>query len=370
MTSSNYNASSKNFTTAAETKHDVSGDKNFGLVNKRYIKTFHGIIHGICSTKALLLGNVVFVNRVLLGNPGTEMGKVELIFHRANFVSAATTALFFWNQVQAWQLSTTTMEEKGISPRGMQKANQGRGVVAMLLFSLLPLVCQYMTQHALDSRVFAKGLALTLMAGSAFVYHLLKDYGKPALWLVYGMTPMALGMSILCCSDHRGSVASVTENYPAVMDQFQKEASFVISCVQMGFFQYYLYSRNLVTKRTVQKICKTYHVTLSMIFLYRVERDLWLRFTTGTVGVIPWPMMVQPMILTLAMNVLLVPLVLKKVLAMGAKTVTEQQSMKSSLPVKRIQSPQHQQTHEAKNSTAFAKRRRSSATTRIESVCR
>lgn len=361
--------SSKNVTAVAETKCDGSNESKYflGLVNKRYIKSFQGITHGICSTKALLLGNIVFANRVLLGNPDTTemMGKLELIFHRANFVSAATTALFFWNQVQSWQLSTTTMEKKGLTPRGVQKANQGRGVVAMLLFSLFPLVCQYMPQYALDSRMFARGLALTLMAGSVLVYHLLKDYKRPALWFVYGMTPMALGLSILCCSDGSGSVASVLENNPLVMDQFQKQASFVISCVQMGFMQYYLYSRNLVTKRTVQIICKTYHVTLSMIFLYRVERDVWLRLTTGTVFH-TWLMMAQPMILTLALNVALFTMALQRVLSTGAtKKVTEYPPSEQS-----PSSPQQLQPPAKNRSTVFPNRRRRSVTARIESVCK
>jgi hypothetical protein len=146
-------------------------------VNKRYIKTFYGIVHGICSTKALLLGNVVFANRVLLGNPGTEMSKVELIFHRANFVSAATTALFFWNQVQSWQLSTTTMEEKGLTPRSIQKANQGRGVVAMLLFSLFPsksvsllVVARFFLSISFPRRTKAHQYSPSIEFRSNFVY--------------------------------------------------------------------------------------------------------------------------------------------------------------------------------------------------------
>lgn len=268
MNSPNNYASSKDFAAADKTKYDDRSDKHFGLVIKRYIKIFHGIIHDIFPRQALLLDNVVLANRVLvillgtavfasrmlLGNQGTEMSKLELVFHRCNFVAAAMTAIFFWNRVPSRQLPPTmTEEEKTVSPRAIQKANQGRGVVAMLLFSFFPLVCQYMPQNVMESGVFAKGLALTLMAGSASVYHLIKDYGNPSLWLLYGMTPMALGISILCSSDHTGSVASVIENYPAVMDRYQKDSSFVICCVQVIFLQYYLYSRNLSTNRMVQK---------------------------------------------------------------------------------------------------------------------
>jgi len=309
----------------------------------------------------------------------TEENTTEVIYHACNFVASITTAFFFWNKVQSWQLSTTTMEEKGLTPKKLHRFNQGRGVVAMILFSLFPLVCLCLPKQILESELFSTGLALSLIAGSASVYRLVRDYGK-LMWAVYGMTPMALGISMLGSSFRHGTVASINENYPMILDRFQKEASFVISCVQMGFMLYYLYSRNVVTQRTVQKICKTYHVTLSMIFLFRVERDLWLQFTgtsTSNTGfgssmIVPWPMMVQPTILTVAMTAKILPLILKVILSMGVKIVNiNQVSKESSSPsLERIQSVlQHHQQSQAKN-TALATRRRSSKSTRIESVCR
>ena len=336
-----------------------------GVVNKRYVKTFHGIVHGIGSMLALILGNYVFTERVLLGrntsvvdythysstntNDRSLLQTVEIIFHVCNFGASVITAVFFWNKVQSWQLSTTTLKEKGLTPTILQKFNQGRGVVCMILFSAFPLVCsfccrlpEYYYRHLfLENKIFSMVLALALITGSAQVYNLIKDYSK-LLWVVYGMTPMALGVSILLCSSSSsgdyayGTVASLNQRYPAALDRIQKEASFVISCVQMGFMLYYLYSRKLVTQRTVQRICKTYHVTMSMTFLFRVERDLWLQFsTTNTTTtsddrsiatvVLPWPMLIQPLILTLAMSAKLLPAILKKVLA-GAKAATTTQS--------------------------------------------
>jgi hypothetical protein len=293
MNSPSNTTSSKDFAAAAETKYDNRSDKHFGLVIKQYIKTFHGIIHDISPTQVRLLSNIVLVDRVLLllcgivvfadrmlrGNQGAEMSKMEIVFHRCNFIAAAITARFFWNRVPS---SSITEEERSIAPRVIQKANQGRGVVAMLLFPIFPLVCRYMPQNVMESGVFAKGLAVTLMAGSASIYHLMKDYENPALWLLYGMTPMTLGLSILCCSDHTGSVASVLENYPSVMDRYLKESSFVICCAQVTCLQYYLYSRNLFAKSTVQKVCTIYQITIGAIFLYQ--------FTTDAGGNVPWPM--------------------------------------------------------------------------------
>lgn len=315
-----------------------SGEKFMGIFNNRFIKTIHGILHGIGSAVALLLGNVVFVNRVLLGNQPAGNSMYEFCFHACNFLASTMTAFFFWDKVQSWQLSTTTMATKGLTPRVLQRLNQGRGVVAMLLFSLFPLFCRSMPEIVLDSKIFSNGLAMIMITGSFSIFDLLKDYGK-ILWIVYGMTPMALGVSFLCCSG--GTVTSITEDYPLILDRFEKEASFVIICVQMGFMMYYLYSRNLVKKDMVQKICKTYHVTLSMMFLFRVERDLWLQFTKNTStatmtnttvsSTVPWPMLIQPIIVTLALNAKLLPLILKKLWAMGyAATVDRKMIILSS----------------------------------------
>ncbi len=287
-------------------KHDstklvhTNSDKFLGIVEKRYIRTFHGIVHGLGSTIALILGNLVFANRVLLGNQGSIEGNtMNTAFHACNFVASAITAIFFWNKVQAWQLSKTTMEQKGITRRILQRFNKGRGVVTMLIYSLFPLVCSTAPQYILEDRVFSTGLALALIGGSAYAYHLIREYGAH-LWLVYGMNPMAMGISIL--SSAGGTVASVNENSPLAMDRLQKDASFVISCVQLGFMMYYLYSRKLVTQQQVQKVCKTYHVSLVLIYLVRTERDLFAYFTdTTTAGSMPMALLVHPMILSLGL---------------------------------------------------------------------
>ena len=185
------------------------------------------------------------------------------------------------------------MEEKGLTKRILQRFNQGRGVVTMLLYSLVPFVYSILPNYYLESRRFSNLVALTMITGSAYSYCLIKDYGAH-LWLVYGMTPMALGISMLCHSDQ--TVLSFYESYPLAMDRYLKEASLVICCVQLGFLMYYLYSRNLVTKSTVQTICKTYHITMGIFFLLRVKHDLMVYYPTG--GTIPWPMLIQPMLLT------------------------------------------------------------------------
>jgi len=147
--------------------HNNNNDKQslfLDLLNRRYIRTFHGIIHGFGSIIALILGNYIFFERVLIGN---NVGVVfasdddsstdsysfleiaSTIYHLCNFTASVITAIFFWNKVQAWQLSTTTLEEKGLTPKIVQQFNQGRGVVCMILFSLFPLVLQYSPKRVL-----------------------------------------------------------------------------------------------------------------------------------------------------------------------------------------------------------------------------
>ena len=93
---------------------------------------------------------------------------------------------------------------------------------------------------------------------------------------------MAMGFSIF--TSIKGTVASLNEESPLVMDRFQKDGAFVICCVQMGFMLYYLYSQKLVTQTQVQKICKKYHVVFVLIYLVRIMRDLFTYFTDDENG--------------------------------------------------------------------------------------
>jgi len=313
-------ASSDEIDHTTNTSSSTNNDKFLGIVNKRYIKSVHGILHGILSIKALVLGNLVFADRVLLGTEFTKGTTIEALFHRSNFVSSFITLVFFWNHVQNWRLGSSTMEERGLTPQILKRFNQGRGVVTMLLFSLFPMVCTYGSQAMLDSQLVATSMAAAFLVGSAGVYQLVKDYSR-VMWLLYGLTPMMLGLSLLA---HTGSTASFLATYPSAMDWFQKESAFIVSCVQMGFLLYYLYSRNKVTQTTVNTICKTYHVGLSLVYLFRVERDLWVEWkyspnaattiAAAATTTVPGPMVAKAMLLTLALSAKILPLVFGKLL--------------------------------------------------------
>jgi hypothetical protein len=268
-----------------------------------------------------------------------------------------------------------TMEEKGVTARTAQRFNQGRGVVCMLSYSLVPFACHVVPFWFLQSRIFSSGLALAMIALSAVCYNLIKDYGKK-LWLIYGMTPMAVGFTILCNSEQ--TLVSVYQNTPLVIDRFKKEASFVISCVQFGFMMYYLYSRNLVTKKTVQKACKTYHSTVATIYVIRVMHDLLTYFIETPTSIIPWPMLVQPILLSMVFSLkLLKPLV---VATKGTKKEAKEQSQPpkspptptEAIPLIVEESPSATEPL-LRKSRRLSARRRSSLAKRIEyscSVCR
>jgi len=324
-----------------ETDHATTKNNKFlGILNKRYIKSVHGILHGILSLKALVLGNLVFADRVLLGTDFTKGTTIEALFHRSNFLSSFITLVFFWNHVQNWRLGSSTMEERELTPQILKRFNQGRGVVTMLLFSLFPLVCTYGSQATLDSQLVATSMAATFLVGSAGVYNLVKHYSR-VMWIVYGLTPMMLGLSLLA---HNGSIASFLVTYPLAIDWYQKEASFVVSCVQMGFLLYYLYSRNKVTQTTVNTICKTYHVGLTLVYLFRVELDLWVEWNYSpnatAVTTVPGPMVAKVMLLTLALSAKIVPLVFGKLLVVTVSKIESllHENLTSSWSIEGIQS--------------------------------
>mmetsp|Transcript_1897 Transcript_1897/g.2134 ORF Transcript_1897/g.2134 Transcript_1897/m.2134 type:complete len:393 (+) Transcript_1897:152-1330(+) len=343
-----------------ETDHTTTkNNKVLGILNKRYFKSVHGILHGILSLKALVLGNLVFADRVLLGTEFTKGTMIEALFHRSNFLSSFITLVFFWNHVQNWRLGSSTMEERELTPQILKRFNQGRGVVTMLLFSLFPLVCTYGSQAMLDSQLVATSMAVTFLVGSAGVYRLVKDYSR-VMWMVYGLTPMMLGLSLLT---HDGSIASFLATYPSAMDWYQKEASFVVSCVQMGFLLYYLYSRNKVTQTTVNTICKTYHVGLTLVYLFRVEHDLWVEWNyfpnaaATAVTTVPGPMVAKVMLLTLALSAKIVPLVFGKLLVVTVSKIESllHENLTSSWSIEGIQSHAAQPHPTARASTAVAK---------------
>ena len=104
-------------------------------INKRYLQTYTGLLHATSSIVALLIGNYLFLQCILLGNDVFDSSSGSLlptIFHVATFLSGSSL-LPFWKKVQSYQHSTTSMKEKGLTPSQMQNFNRGRGILALIL---------------------------------------------------------------------------------------------------------------------------------------------------------------------------------------------------------------------------------------------
>lgn len=246
-----------------------------GIVPTRYVKTVYGALHGLLSMLSLVLGNILFIAKVLVGSNDTILswsltGTLLLTFFVSNLVSAGITILFFWNKVQSWQLATTSMKEKGLSAAQMQNFNRGRGTIAILLYSLYPLVHATCPVAWLEDFLFSTAFAATLLGLVVFNYRLIRDYSKTLL-VVYGLRQAGLAVAILS----HGSIATLARAYPNLLDQCETEAVFVVSAVEFGFMWYYAYSRRLVSKETIQEMCKRYHPLLFYMYFGRLQYNSW-----------------------------------------------------------------------------------------------
>jgi hypothetical protein len=257
---------------------------------KRYIRTFRGMVHGLSSLISLLLGNILFIKHVIMRLEREVSDSTNLAFWGFTCLSSSTTILFFWNKVQSWQLSTTTMREKGLTPKQLQNLNRGRGTLVPLSYSLLPALTCVVPRSFLKSEIFSIAVAVATIALSAGSYRLIREYGK-ALFMVYGLYPALASLAVL----RHHQLSAVLDHYPCLVDHMEHQAYFVVSCIQMGFLLYYLYSRRLITKESAQQICKHYHPTLMFSYL---ACDVW-QYGSGR-SILPWPMVVHSVLFRLA----------------------------------------------------------------------
>ena len=249
-------------------------NKFLGIVDKRYVRTFTGLFHAITSVASLVIGNYLFGRVIVLNHSYDDDRHVDSMataFHLVTFLSGATL-LPFWHKVQSWQLSTTTMSQKGLSSKQMQQFNRGRGVVAPILSAIYPLLYRYLNRHEtiLDDATTARLIGALILSVTLYQYTLIRDYGK-ALFIVYGGSKMGFSLHLLST----GSFSSLGNQYPYAIDYLEKEALLVTCCVEFGFLWYYLYSRRLVTKEFVQTMCKNYHPAVLYIWVGRLTVDRW-----------------------------------------------------------------------------------------------
>ncbi len=248
---------------------DSSG-KFLGIIRRRYLRSFVGLLHALSSIVALALGNFAFVQVILRGIDNDNVGdSIKVAFHVSAAASGATL-FFFYNKVQSWQLSTTSMKEKGLTSKQMQNFNQGRGVLSMTLSSAYPLLYHYLPVAVLQDTPLSILIALSILGVTIVQYRLIRDYGR-IIFLVYGGSKMAFSIQVLWS----GTLDAVQKQYPFAITFLEKESYFVVSCVEFGFLWYYLYSRRLVGKEIIQDLCKNYHPMLLYTWVGRLTADRW-----------------------------------------------------------------------------------------------
>lgn len=259
-------------TNKAYEKDDSSKFYFLGIIPKRYIQTYIGLLHVITSLLALILGNYLFLQCIILGrrNINNNLQNISTVFFISTLLSGLSL-LPFWSKVQSWQLSTTSIEDKGLTPTQMQNFNRGRGVISMIITSIYPLLYRYAREEVLKDVVVS-----TLVGGSMtlvcyYQYILIRDYGK-VLFIIYGGSRLGYSIHLLWT----GSLYNLQLDYPYALEYLEKEAILVVSCVEFGFMWYYLYSRKLIGKEFVKEACKRYHPTIFLIFVIRLLiSDTW-----------------------------------------------------------------------------------------------
>mmetsp|Transcript_8210 Transcript_8210/g.19410 ORF Transcript_8210/g.19410 Transcript_8210/m.19410 type:complete len:359 (-) Transcript_8210:259-1335(-) len=281
------------------TKHSR---KFLGIIDKRYVRTFPGLMHAIASIVSLVIGNYLFL-RVIVLNHNSMLDSTETtVFHVATFLSGATL-LPFWAKVQSWQLSTTTIAQKGLSGAQMQRFNQGRGVLAPLLSAIYPLIRRY-RGDLLDDATAARWIGASVGLVALYQYTLIRDYGK-ALFVVYGGSKLGFSLHLLLLAGSNNN----TEN---ALEYLEKESLLVACCVEFGFLWYYLYSRRLVTKEFVQIMCRNYHPALLYVWMLRLTADRW--WTK-----LPWASMFWVMVLNSLLTVLFLVKMVQSLVAAGRR---------------------------------------------------
>ena len=91
---------------------------------------------------------------------------------------------FFWNKIQSYQHATSTLKEKGLTPKQMQNFNKARGCFALILCAVYPLLYRYLPKDTLRDTVFCRAVAAIMVVVTDHMYTLIKDYGR-ALFIVY-----------------------------------------------------------------------------------------------------------------------------------------------------------------------------------------
>ena len=121
---------------------------------------------------------------------------------------------------------------------------------------------RYLPDETLHDAVFSRAVAAAVVALSVYMYQIFKVYAK-GLFFLYAGTQFGFSLQVL----FTGSLYSLRQSYPYIVNFFEKEALLISSCVEFGFLLYYCESRRIVTVQLVKDACKRYHPIMMVVFI-------------------------------------------------------------------------------------------------------
>lgn len=245
--------------------------KFLGVIPRRYLDSYIGMLHGTSSFVALIVGNYLFLNCFLLRNDILldDDSFLPSIFHVATALSG-TTLCFFWKSIQSYQHSSTSLRDKGLTAKQIQRFNRGRGIFALILCAVYPLMYRHLPDDMLQDTTFCRAVAAMVVLITLYQYTLIRDYGK-ALFIVYGGSKLGFSLQLM----FNGSLYSLRESSPYLLNFFEKEALLISCCVEFGFLWYYCESRRIVSRQFVKDACKRYHPIMMYVFAGKMMTDKW-----------------------------------------------------------------------------------------------
>lgn len=127
---------------------------------------------------------------------------------------------------------------------------------------------RHLPDETLQDAVISRLVAMAVVALSVHMYLIFKVYAL-GLFFLYAGTQFGFSLHVL----FTGSLYSLRQSYPYIVNFFEKEALLISSCVEFGFLLYYCESRRLVTVQFLQNACKRYHPIMMAVFIGNMLKE-------------------------------------------------------------------------------------------------
>lgn len=254
------------------------------MAASKLVSDIPGLLHGLASLLALVSA-IALLPVVLFYSPDTEKSNSSLqhlyvVCLVSNAISTVSVICFYWKDVQNFQLSTTSMDKRGVTPDQVQSFNQGR-TLSLLAQCTVPMLFAYkyivtpaaiVPHETIQIPVVLAGCVIA--AYGLFLSRFVLKSG-PGMAFMYGLAEIVSWGLTLIAND-----PSIDSRYPKLWVHVLRRAVLHIAFLQWGFFWYYMHSKNLASVETCRKACKLYHAPLfllmmvSMLFVVQPIRDL------------------------------------------------------------------------------------------------